>query len=300
VAIFIALNGSAVAAQVASEAGEQAAVKQSAEKAAKKKAKRGPPGPAGPQGPAGPPGGATGAAGGELAGNYPNPTIGTVDGLNLAVSTQASPGVEFGPGGPKIYNLSGFPQALIVEAPSGLSVFDSVNLADDVTLPNATVAGDALDFGSTDQANLYRSAANILRTDDSFGVGANVDVDGNTTLGNATTDSTVLRGDVNLPDANSASDALFFSALVNLYRDGFGTLRTDDIFRAPTGQFDERVELRTFTGGAAPPDDNGAVFIGCSTNGVSNAPALMVRWPDSEVDVIANDNNPESTGNTCP
>jgi hypothetical protein len=45
VAIFIALSGSAVAAQVASEPGAQ--------KAAKKKAKRGPPGPQGPPGPVG-------------------------------------------------------------------------------------------------------------------------------------------------------------------------------------------------------------------------------------------------------
>jgi len=38
----------------------------------------------------------SGAAGGELAGSYPAPTIGTVAGLDLATSTSATGGISFG------------------------------------------------------------------------------------------------------------------------------------------------------------------------------------------------------------
>jgi hypothetical protein len=81
VAIFIALSGSAVAAQVASDNG-------GATKAAKKKKKGGKPGPAGPQGPAGP-------AGSAVAFAHVN-ADGTLDGAN---SKNISAAVESGQDG---------------------------------------------------------------------------------------------------------------------------------------------------------------------------------------------------------
>lgn len=44
--------------------------------------------------------------------------------------------------------------------------------------------------------NLYRSAADVLKTDDSFTIGTNLQVDGNTTLGNANTDSVTANANI--------------------------------------------------------------------------------------------------------
>jgi len=49
------------------------------------------------------------------------------------------------------------------------------------------VLGGTLYFGAAEDTNLYRSAANALKTDDSFAVGATVDVGSTTTIGGQTT-----------------------------------------------------------------------------------------------------------------
>jgi len=81
---------------------------------------------------------------------------------------------------------------------------DSVTInAGPISLVNATAAGDALEFGAgANLANLYRSANDTLKTDDSLIVDVNLNVNGNTTLGNATTDTTNINGVVSnsIPD----------------------------------------------------------------------------------------------------
>ena len=112
----------------------------------------------------------------------------------------------------------------------GDSNADTVTInAGPVNLPNATSAGDALVLGA--DANLYRFAADTLKTDDSFIVdGASFTVNSATiTLGDTATDTvTINAGPVNLPNATSAADALVLGADANLYRSAADTLRTDD------------------------------------------------------------------------
>ena len=63
-----------------------------------------------------------------------------------------------------------------------------------LNLPNATAAADALVFGSANSANLYRSANDTLKTDDSFIIETNLSVNGNSTLGNSYTDQILITG----------------------------------------------------------------------------------------------------------
>lgn len=271
----------------------------------------------GPQGPAGPSGPPSGPAGGELAGTYPNPTVGTVAGLDVASSTSPSGGINFGADA-NLYR----------DAANGIKTEDELEVAGvlratgpallgnpsggNVTIngipffPGAESTTGALTFGSMIDTNLYRSAANTLHTDDSFDVDGSATVDGNATLGNAAADTITLNGGpVNLPNATSAADGLVLGADSNLYRSAANTLHTDDSLEiggaqltAPIGEFDTRLLFHTYTDTTLPPSppaDTASLQVACS----GEVPALMIRWPDGEIDVLETD-SPESPGNTCP
>lgn len=79
--------------------------------------------------------------------------------------------------------------------------------------------------------NLYRSANDILKTDDSLIVDGSLTVNGNTTLGSDANDTvTINAGPVNLPNATSAADALVLGTDAVIYRSAANTLTVDDNF----------------------------------------------------------------------
>jgi len=81
----------------------------------------------------------------------------------------------------------------------GDAATDTVTInAGPVSLVNATAAADALEFGNgANLANLYRSTNDTLRTDDSLIVNVDLSVNGNTTLGDANTDTVSFNGRAN-------------------------------------------------------------------------------------------------------
>jgi len=90
-------------------------------------------------------------------------------------------------------------------------------------------------FGNANyDTNLYRSAATTLKTDDNFIVDLNLNVNGNTTLGNLDSDATIIRGTTKIADSSSARGILFgandANYDTNLYRSDYDTLKTDDNF----------------------------------------------------------------------
>ena len=93
--------------------------------------------------------------------------------------------------------------------------------------------GILLGLGDTSyDTNIYRSAANSLKTDDSLTVDINLNVNGNTTLGDANSDVTIIRGTTKIADSSSTNGILFGSGDtsydVNLYRHSTNVIRTDD------------------------------------------------------------------------
>lgn len=101
----------------------------------------------------------------------------------------------------------------------------TLNISSNGSNTGLTIASDT---------NLYRSTADTLKTDDSFVVDIDLNVNGNTTLGNANSDTTVIRGFAKIADSSASNGILFgtnnASYDTNIYRSAPDTLKTDDTF----------------------------------------------------------------------
>ena len=270
--------------------------------------------------PGGPP---SGTAGGELAGTYPNPEIGVVDGLEIAdASCGTSGGIHLGTGDAQICTPIGsdpFNNQVAINSPNfttngdtnlGNVAGEDTEVAGTLEMLNANSATGELRFcngtgagcgGPAQYATLSRPASNVLHTDDSFDAAGDLTVDGNTTLGADDTNFVnVDAAPFNLRQADSASDALVFGSGIttNLYRSAIApiTLRTDNDFEVGGQVRPDSIAMTTdVSAGPTPAGDSMAIFVGCSIG----APALFVKWPDGEFDILATD-SPESPGNSCP
>jgi hypothetical protein len=158
-----------------------------------------------------------------------------------------------------------------------LTVDRNMLVAGNATLGNAStdittlrgyvrVADSPMLFGTGDASydtNLYRSAANTLKTDDSLIVETNLTVNGDTALGSASNDTTVIRGDVKIAD--SSSTALIFgvnnaSYDTNLYRLTTSTLKTDGSF-VTQGNLQVNGEATLGSGSAAVNIVRGTLYL---------------------------------------
>ncbi len=144
VAIFIALSGSAVAANVATEHG--------AHLAKKKKVKRGPPGPAGPQGPQGAAGVSPAHAFAEInGGTAPNTVIdNTASGITDANVVRQAAGLYC------ISGLSFTPK--VIQATPALYPTNIASGPSEVFTSTTVGAGDSNDCPGTEQGEVYMDA----------------------------------------------------------------------------------------------------------------------------------------------
>jgi len=141
---------------------------------------------------------------------------------------------------------------------------------------NCSTVANGIKFSNgsgTYDTNLYRSAADTLKTDDSFEVGSS------TRLGDANTDQTVIRGITKIADSSSTNGILFGSGDanydVNLYRKSADVLKTDDAFEVGGGMSisgDFSVAGNTTLGDTCADTTtiNGNLVINCTTeaNGI--------------------------------
>jgi hypothetical protein len=141
---------------------------------------------------------------------------------------------------------------------------------------NCSTVANGIKFSNgsgTYDTNLYRSAADTLKTDDNFEVGSS------TRLGDANTDQTVIRGITKIADSSSTNGILFGSGDanydVNLYRKSADILRTDDAFEVGGGMSitgDFSVAGNTTLGDTCADTTtiNGNLVINCTTeaNGI--------------------------------